>query len=149
MFKNIIQQMELARFGYLLGSLLQAGMPIVDSIRSIKETAGFYNYRKFYKYLESSVEEGNSFQRSFLEYKRIKKILPPPIQQMIITSEKSGHLSETLKKIGSVFEERLENTTKNLTVILEPVLLVIVWLGVVAVALAVILPIYGLIGGLQ
>lgn len=148
-FRKIMQQTELARFGYLLGSLLEAGMPIVDSIRSIKETATFSAYRRFYSYLETSVEEGNSFKRVFNSYKKIDKIFPAPIQQMIITAEKSGHLSETLRKIGNVFEDRLDNTTKNLSIILEPVLLVIVWLGVVAVALAVILPIYGLIGGLQ
>jgi len=148
-FNKIIQQMELARCGYLLGSLLEAGMPIVESIKSIKETASFYNYRKFYKFLERSVEEGNSFQKSFSSYKRINKLFPSPIQQMIVAAEKSGHLSGALRKIGEVFEERLENTTKNLAVILEPVLLVIVWLGVMVVALAVILPIYGLIGGLK
>lgn len=148
-FKKIIMQMELARFGYLLGSLLEAGMPIVESIKSIKETVDFYNYRKFYTFLESSVEEGNSFQKSFSNYKKINKLFPSPIQQMIVAAEKSGHLSNALLKIGDVFEERLDNTTKNLSVILEPVLLVIVWLGVMAVALAVILPIYGLIGGIQ
>jgi type II secretory pathway component PulF len=148
-FKKIIVQMELARFGYLLGSLLKAGMPIVESIRAIKETAPFYNYRRFYAALESSVEEGNSFQKSFTSYKKINKLIPSPIQQMIVAAERSGHLSDSFLKIGEVFEERLDNTTKNLAVILEPVLLVIVWLGVMAVALAVILPIYGLIGGLR
>jgi len=148
-FKKIIQQMEIARFGYLLGSLLDAGMPIVESIRSIKETSSFYNYRKFYTFLESSVEDGNSFQTSFSKYRGIKKLIPSPIQQMIVAAEQSGHLSTSLKKIGNVYEEKLEDTTKNLSVILEPVLLVIVWLGVMAVALAVIVPLYGLIGGLQ
>jgi len=148
-FKKIIQQMELARFGYLLGSLLEAGMPIVESIRSIKETADFYNYRKFYEHLEMSVEEGNSFQNIFSNYKNINKLIPSPIQQMIVVAEKSGHLSDVLKKIGAVYEEKLDETTKNLAVILEPVLLIIVWLGVMAVALAVIIPLYGLIGGIQ
>jgi hypothetical protein len=58
-------------------------------------------------------------------------------------------LPGTFLAIGENFEEKIDNTTKNLSVILEPILLVIVWLGVVAVALAVILPIYSLIGGLN
>jgi type II secretory pathway component PulF len=148
-FKKIILQIEISRFGYLLGSLLDAGMPITESIRSIKETADFSAYKKFYAYLEQNIEEGNSFAKTFSSYKKINKLIPSPIQQMIITSEQSGHLSQTLKKIGSVYEEKLDNTTKNLAVILEPVMLVIVWLAVVAVALAVILPIYSLIGGLK
>ena len=46
-------------------------------------------------------------------------------------------------------QEKIDDTTKNLTVLLEPILLVIVWLGVLFVALAVILPIYSLIGGIN
>jgi type II secretory pathway component PulF len=48
-----------------------------------------------------------------------------------------------------MYEEKISNTTKNLSVILEPILLVIVWLGVITVALAVVLPVYSLIGGLK
>ena len=48
-----------------------------------------------------------------------------------------------------MYSEKSDITTKNLTSILEPILLVIVWLGVVSIALAVILPIYGLVGGLN
>lgn len=148
-FKKIIIEMELARFGYLLGGLLDAGVPIVESIKSIKETASFYNYRKFYSFLEVSIDEGNSFQKSFSEYRGVKALIPSTILQMINAAEKSGHLSVVLKKIGNVYEEKVDDTAKNLAVILEPVLLVIVWIGVMVVALAVILPIYGLIGGLQ
>ena len=66
---------------------------------------------------------------------------------MIFSAEQSGNLPKTLLKIGEIFESKIDTTTKDLTVILEPVLLVVVWAGVVAVALAVILPIYSLIGG--
>jgi hypothetical protein len=68
---------------------------------------------------------------------------------MIVAAEQSGTLAETLLRIGQSFEERTQNATKNLAVILEPILLVIVWIGVMAVALAVILPIYSLIGSLE
>jgi type II secretory pathway component PulF len=50
--------------------------------------------------------------------------------------------------VGEIYDEKANSTTQNLEVILEPILLVIVWLGVLGVAVAVILPIYGLIGGL-
>ncbi|HLD81814.1 MAG TPA: type II secretion system F family protein, partial [Patescibacteria group bacterium] len=75
--------------------------------------------------------------------------IPISIQHLIAAGEQSGNLSQTLKHTGQQYEEKIELTTKNLTVLLEPLLLVIVWLGVVAVALAVILPIYSLIGGLN
>ena len=68
---------------------------------------------------------------------------------MIVAAEQSGTLSKTLLKVGETFEDRAETTTKNLSVMIEPILLAVVWLGVVGVALAVILPVYSIIGGLN
>lgn len=69
------------------------------------------------------------------------------MQQLVIAGEQSGTLTEVLVKIGQDYETKTDTTTKDLSTILEPVLLVIVWLGVLGVAFAVILPIYSLIGG--
>ena len=147
--RKLIQEVEISHFGYILGTLLQAGLPIVSAVRSLEETASFKTYRNLYKFLGDSLEDGNSFQKSFLAYGKIRKLVPAPIQEMIITGERSGNLPETLVKIGDIFEGKTDTTTKNLAIILEPILLVIVWVGVVLVAMAVILPIYSLIGGLQ
>ena len=67
---------------------------------------------------------------------------------MLIAGERSGSLPETLLSIGAIYEEKADVSTTNLEAILEPILLIIVWLGVMGVAVAVILPIYSLIGGL-
>lgn len=147
--KNLVREVELSRFGYLLGTLLQAGLPVTNALDSIYKTDSFYTYKNLYFYLRESINEGNSFQKSFASYKAINRLIPPPIRQMIVTAEQSGQLPETLLRIGRIFENKTESTTKNLTVVLEPLLLVIVWAGVVSVALAVILPIYSLIGGLN
>ena len=72
--------------------------------------------------------------------------MPVIVTQMILAAEKSGTFPETLIKVGEIYEAKTEITIKNITVILEPILLVIVWLGVLAVAVAIILPIYSLIG---
>ncbi len=147
--KKLIQETELARMGYILGTLLDAGLPVVDALESLAEASTFYKYKRLYLFLSNSLEDGNTFEQSFELYKKSRKLVPTTIQQMITVGEKSGHLAETFISIGETFEEKTDNTTKNLAVILEPILLVIVWLGVVAVALAVILPIYSLIGGLN
>lgn len=147
--KNIIREVETARFGFLLGMLLEAGLPVVRAIDSLSSATGNAPYRRFYRHLCDSIEEGNSFEKSFLSARRGYRFIETPIQQLIVAGERSGNLPETLKRIGETFEAKAESTTKNLTVMLEPVLLVIVWLGVVAVALAVILPIYSLVGGLN
>jgi len=147
--RRLLREIELARFGYLLGTLLDAGLPITQALDSLQKATFFPPYKKLYAHLRDSIEEGNSFSKSFLNYKQSVILVPTSIQQLIGAGEQSGKLSETLLKISAIFEARTENTAKNLTVILEPILLVIVWLGVVAVALAVILPIYSLIGNLN
>ncbi len=95
------------------------------------------------------IEEGNSFEKAFAAIPGSRGKIPLPIQQMIIAGEQSGGLSKALIAVGENYEAKSEITSKNLSVILEPILLVIVWVGVVFVALAVILPIYSLIGGIN
>lgn len=146
---KIIRETEVARFGFLLGTLLQAGFIITDALRSLASNTTTIAYQKLYLNLEKNIGQGNSFENSFKLYKDINILLPIHVQQIIITSERSGSLPEVLMNIGKTFENKLQTTTKNLIVILEPVLLIIIWLGVLFVALAVILPLYSLIGGLN
>ena len=63
---------------------------------------------------------------------------------MIIFGEESGRLTETLEKIGNSYELRIEASIKNISTLMEPMLLVIIGLVVGAIALAVFLPIYSL-----
>ncbi len=147
--KKLVQEVEVAQLGYILGTLLDAGLPIIEALSSLNEATTFYSYKKFFIFAKGKIEEGNSFQRTFELFKGSDKIIPLPVQQMIASGEQSGKLPEILLKVGGIYEEKTENTTKNLSVLLEPLMLVIIWLGVVAVALAVILPIYSLIGGLN
>lgn len=147
--KKLIRELELARLGYLLGTLLEAGLPIETALDSIKTSGAFIRYQKFYVFLKDNIEAGNSFQKSFSKYRHINSLIPHSVQQMIIAGEQSGNLANILIKIGRSYTEKTEMTTKNLVIILEPLLLIIVWLGVVTVALSIILPIYSLIGGLN
>ncbi len=147
--KQLMMEIELGRMGYILGTLLEAGLPIVEAIESLAKAGTLTMYRKLYRHLAASVNDGSSIHESFNSYKRLKSFFPATIQQMIAAGEQSGHLPQTLTKIGKNFETKTETTTKNLSVILEPILLVIVWLGVIFVALAVVLPVYSLIGGLE
>ncbi len=146
--KKLIQELEIARLGYLLGTLNNVGLPLLQAIGSLKESTLSPFYGRFYDFLYKNIENGRSFEESFKEYKGIQRILPSSIQQIIVVGEQSGNLSSVLLKIGSVYEQKTEITSKNISIVLEPILLVIVWLGVMLVAIAVILPIYSLVGGL-
>lgn len=144
--KKLILQTEVARFGFVLGTLLSAGMPLLSALQSMSDATEYRVYRKFYKFMAVEVEAGNSFKKCFDAYRGVNQLIPKSIQQLIVAGERSGNLSDTLIKIGEIFEEKIEMTTKNLSILLEPILLFIVWLGVLAVAIAVILPIYSLVG---
>jgi type IV pilus assembly protein PilC len=144
--RRFIQEVELVRMGYILGTLINSGVSILNAIDSLIYTTDFYNYKKLYQFLKKNIENGNSFKKSFAKYPNLGQLINAPIQQMIIASEQSGHFADTMIKIGEMYEAKNDNTSKRLTVLIEPILLVIIWVGVVTVALAVILPIYSLVG---
>jgi len=145
---RLLYEVEIAQFGYLLGTLLQAGLSVTQALRLLQDATSATRYKKFYDYLTRSFEDGYSFKVSLPKYKHGTKLLPPTVQQMVIAGERSGALPETLLNMGAIYEEKADASTANLEVILEPILLVVVWLGVLGVAVAVILPIYSLVGGL-
>lgn len=144
---RLIKEIELSRFGYLLAALLQAGVPIAQAIESLVKVSELPAYRSLFAYMRQGIEDGDSLQQIFSSFKNAKRLVPVSIQQLLVAGEQSGLLREALLKIGETFEVKADASAKNLTVVLEPALLVVVWLGVVAMALAVILPIYSLIGG--
>ncbi len=147
--KRLIQEIEVARLGYVLGTLLESGLPVVSAVNSIYDAAVFKKYKDFYKFLKNYLETGHSFQKSFEKYKDTNKLIPVPVQQMIVAGEQSGNLAPTFLQVGETYDKKIENTSRNLTILLEPLLLVIIWLAVISVALAVILPIYSLVGGIN
>jgi type II secretory pathway component PulF len=147
--KGLIKEIEIARFGFLFGTLLNVGLPISQAIGSLENITESRTYKKLYVHMNKSITEGDSFKKTFAKYENISSLIPLSTRQMVISAEQSGNLAGVLLQIGENSEKKTENMTKNLTVILEPILLVAVWLGVVGVALGVIMPIYSLVGGLN
>ena len=144
--RRIVVEVELSRFSYIMGSLLNAGLPVLETLASIENATPFIAYRRLYHHLRVSIEEGNSFKNSIETFPRVGRLIPIPIQQLINASEQSGTLAESFLRINALYEEKSDITTKNLVVIIEPALLVVVWFGVMFVAIGVILPIYKLVG---
>lgn len=146
---RLMREVEIAQFGYLLGTLLEAGLPITQAITLLAGASGAAQYRQFYHYLATSLDDGYSIKDSLARYKHSGKLLPPAVQQMVIAGERSGSLSEVLLTVGQTYEQKSDITTSNLEAITEPILLLFVAGGVMLVAVAVILPIYSLVGGLN
>lgn len=147
--RSVIQEIELGRFGYIVGSLLVAGIPFPEALTILAQTTGNWQYKRMYQSLRDSVVEGAGFAKSMKAYPHSDRFIPIPIQQLVASAETSGSLPETLVHIGELSDEKIDIVTKNLSTLLEPVLLVVVWLGVLWVAIAVILPLYSLIGGIN
>jgi len=142
--KNLIEGVELARFGYIFGVLLQAGFQVNDALESVKKGTTYRRYVKFYDHLQKSISQGDTFKTAFSTFPKTENYIPIPIQQLFLASEKSGRLSETSIKVGVIFEEKTDAMSKDLSTIIEPVILIIVGLIVAFVIFAIMGPIYGL-----
>lgn len=142
--KDLVKGVEVGRFGYVFGALLQSGFLVDESLESIKQGSDYLAYRKFYGYLKESILKGETFKSSFANFKHTDKYIPRHIQQLIIAAEKSGHLPETLIRIGVIFEEKTEAMSRDLATVLEPVILIVVGLVVGFILSAVMSPIYEL-----
>lgn len=146
---RLAKELEVARFGFMMGTLLEAGLSVPKALYLLENASSSPRYQKLFHHLAQSIEKGVSFRQAFSEDKKNRKLIPPSVQQVVIAGENSGSLSETFRLVGQTFDEKVEATTRNFEAIIEPVLLVIVWIGVLLVAVAVIMPIYSLIGGLS
>ncbi len=136
----------IARFGVILGSLLKAGVPLVESIKSMAEVTDTVYYRKFYFKLANEIEVGQSFAAAFASIKDTKKLLPASVQQLIITGEKSGRISDMLMRVADIYERKAEDAAQRLPVVLEPMLLIFIGGLVGTIAFSIIVPIYSIVG---
>lgn len=136
----------IARFGVILGSLLRAGVPLVESIRSMAEVTDTVYYQRFYFRLASDIEVGQSFAAAFESLKETKKLIPASVQQLIVTGEKSGKISDMLLRIADIYERKAEDAAQRLPIVLEPILLLFIGGLVGTIAFAIIVPIYSIVG---
>jgi type IV pilus assembly protein PilC len=142
--KNLMEGVELARFGYIFGVLLQAGFQVNEALESVKKGTSYRRYQRFYDHLQKSILQGDSFKTAFSTFHKTENYIPIPIQQLFLASEKSGRLSETSIKVGVIFEEKTEAMSRDLSTVLEPIVLIVVGLIVAFVIFAIMGPIYGL-----
>lgn len=136
----------LAQFGVILGSLLKAGVPLVESIRSMAQVTDTVYYRLYYFKLANEIEIGESFSNAFGKLKESKKLIPISVQQLVITGERSGKIADMLMRIADIYEKKAEEAAQRLPVVLEPMLLLFMGGIVGTIAYAIIVPIYGVIG---
>ncbi len=136
-FGDLILKSSMARSNRTLASLVEAGIPILQSLLMTAETAGNDVIADAFK----SIEEGARRGVSIGELIKRQSVFPAMVGHMVNVGEQTGHLEEMLNKVADWFEMELDEKIKRLTSILEPLLIIFVGGVVAAVALAVFLPI--------
>lgn len=146
---RMLQEIELSRLGFLLSSLLNSGISLIEAMRLMKAATSINAYANLYEYIAVYVEQGYTLESILSNYKNINRLLPVYPRQLLINGEKSRGLANNLLKIGDLYQKKNELTVKDLGTLFEPVLLIIVWIGVAFFAVGVIMPIYSILGNIS
>lgn len=131
-----------------LSILLKSGQTIDQSIKITIQTTNNRVYKKKIKQILPQIQKGKTLSSILSGFKQSRRhpLFPLLVIKMISVGERSGRLDESLSYISSYFAKEVDNTTKNLTTVIEPILLISVGLAVGFIAISVISPIYQITG---
>lgn len=142
---EIIKRVNLARFARSESTLLKSGINIVKSLQITEDVMGNLIYKEAMQSAAKKIKRGLKLAGCLEEY---GKIFPPLVTQMIVVGEETGTLDDILKELADFYETEVSRTMDNLSSIIEPVLMVILGIGVAIIAMAIISPIYSLVGSI-
>lgn len=128
----------MARFARTLSMLVQSGTPIIEAIDITSEVIGNSLYKKTLKRVCAQVERGVPMSVQLEKSGDFPVIIP----QMISVGEKTGQLEHVLENLAKFYEEEADNKIKGVTSLFEPVIIVIIGLGVFFLVYSIIKPIY-------
>lgn len=128
-----------------LSSLISAGVPIVRSLEIISGSMGNIYYQQSMKSAADKVKKGAKLSETLGKYSHIYPVL---VTQMLGVGEETGQTAEILKKLADFYEEEVANSTKALTSIIEPVIMLIIGAAVGFFAVSMIQPMYAMLGAL-
>jgi type IV pilus assembly protein PilC len=137
----VSQKINLARFSRTFSSLLKTDIPVVQSLEITADTLSNVHYKKAVLEAAEEIKRGLNIAEVIHKY---PALFPPLVTQMISIGEKSGTVDVLLNELANFYEEEVDDTTKSLSSVIEPLL--ILFLGVVigGIAIAVIMPMYTL-----
>ena len=125
-----------------LSSLIASGVPIVKSLEIVSGTLGNMYYKNAVLAAAQIVRKGGKLSEALSSY---QDIYPPIVFQMIQVGEETGETSNILSKLADFFEEEVANATKNLTSVIEPVLMLIVGGVIGFFAISMVQPMYSML----
>jgi general secretion pathway protein F len=135
---SIINKLTVGRFARTLGSLLENGVPVLNALDIVSNVVGNAVVSDAIKNTGKEVEKGAALGAAL----SVSKIFPEMCIQMIKVGEQSGKLESMLDKVANVFENEVESKLTSLTVLLEPVIILITGSVVGFIVLAILIPIF-------
>ncbi len=138
----VMRKIAVARFTRTLGTLLSAGVPILDSLDVVKKSAGNVIIEEAIQETSNKIREGRTMAEPLME----TNVFPPMVVQMIGVGEQTGALDTMLNKIADFYEDEVDIAVAALTSLLEPLMMVFIG-GIVGVILiSMYLPIFSIAG---
>lgn len=133
-----------ARFARTLGTLVSAGVPILEALNITRDTAGNLVFARALGNVHDSIREGDSFANPL----RASKIVDALVVNMVDVGEETGELDKMLIKVADNYDDEVENLVGSLVSLLEPILVVVLGVVVGFIVVALFLPLVSLINNL-
>jgi type IV pilus assembly protein PilC len=139
-FGLLLRKVAIARFTRTLGTMLSAGVPILDSMDIVATTAGNAVIEKELRKARMAIAEGQTVAEPLSK----SGVFPPMVVQMISVGEATGALDEMLTKIADFYDEEVDIAVDALTSLLEPLMIVFLGVTIGGLLIAMYLPIFQL-----
>lgn len=143
LISNLILGIDLTRFSHNLYLLLNSGLPITAALELSEEVVMRKDLRHLIGKVKETVIAGRKMSDAF---KEAKGLIPSIMIKLIEVGDKTGTLDKSMQDIADYLDYEVSSRLKTITVVLEPIMLVMVGVCVGGMMLAIIAPIYGLIG---
>ena len=138
---SVISKVAIARFTRTLGTLVQSGVPILQALTIVRETAGNLVVARAVSAVYDSVKEGETITAPLEK----SSVFPPMVISMVDVGEQTGALPEMLLKIADNYDEEVDNAVSAMTSLLEPIMIVFLAVIVGSIVIALFLPLITLI----
>ena len=144
-FGKLVRKTTIARFTRTLGTLISAGVPILEAVLITRDTSGNYVFEKALNKVHDSIREGESFADPLRESKTCDAI----VVNMIDVGEETGELDAMLLKIADNYDEEVDVAVASLVSLLEPMMVVVIGGIVGTIVVSMFLPMVKMIESLQ
>lgn len=143
-FGPLVRKTVIGRVMRTLGTLLSSGVPILQALNIVRDTAGNEVLARAIATVHDAVKEGENIAPPI----EATKVFPPMVISMVQVGEETGDLPEMLMKIADNYDDEVDNVVAGLTSIIEPLLIVFLALIVGTIVIALFLPLISIIGKL-